>query len=51
LFQGTETVNADGTETITDSILGIPLFVSTFDSAGNLVSVTLFGINVTFLFG
>jgi uncharacterized repeat protein (TIGR03803 family) len=47
---GTETVNANGTERITDSIFGIPLLVSTFDSSGNLESVTLFGINVTALF-
>jgi hypothetical protein len=48
---GTETVNSDGTETITDSFFGIPLFVSTYNSAGDLMSVTLFGINITFLFG
>jgi photosystem II stability/assembly factor-like uncharacterized protein len=51
LLGGIETVNANGTETITDSILGIPLIVATFDGSGNLVSVTLLGINVTFLFG
>lgn len=50
LLGGVETVNANGTETITDSIFGIPLIVSTFNHAGNLMSVTLFGINVTFLF-
>ena len=44
-------MNGNGTATITDSIFGIALFVSTFDSHGNLVSVDLFGINVTFLFG
>jgi hypothetical protein len=51
LLGGTETVNANGTETITDSLFGIPLLVSTFDSSGKLVSVTLFGFNITFLFG
>jgi hypothetical protein len=50
LLGGVETVNANGTETIVDSFFGIPLLVSTFDSAGNLASVLLFGINVTFLF-
>jgi hypothetical protein len=29
---------------------GFPLIESLYDGAGNLVSVTLFGINVTFLF-
>ncbi len=51
LLAGTLTVNSDGTETITDSLFGIPLLVSTFDSSGNLKSVSLFGINITFLFG
>jgi hypothetical protein len=51
LLAGTETVNANGTETITDSLFGMPLLVSTFDSAGKLGSVTLFGFDITFLFG
>jgi CSLREA domain-containing protein len=50
LLGGIEAVNGNGTETITDSFFGIPLFVSTFDSHGKLVSVDLFGINITFLF-
>lgn len=50
LFHGVETVNANGTETVVDSIFGITLFVSTYDSSGNLMSVTLFGINITILF-
>ncbi len=50
LLGGVETVNANGTETITDSFFGIPLLVSTFDSSGNLMSVDLFGFNITFLF-
>ncbi len=48
---GIETVNGNGTETLTDSLFGIPLLVETFDSSGNLMSVSLLGINVTFLFG
>jgi hypothetical protein len=44
----TEAVNANGT-TITDSLFGIPL-VETYDFSGNLVSVTLFGFIITFLF-
>jgi hypothetical protein len=47
---GTETVNADGSVTVTDSIFGIPLLVSTFDASGHLMSVRIFGIDVTFLF-
>jgi hypothetical protein len=44
-------MNADGMETITDSVFGIPLLVSTFNQAGYLVSADLFGIfNITFLF-
>ncbi len=50
LLGGVETVNANGTETITDHFFGIPLLVSTFDASGNLLSVDLFGFNVTFLF-
>jgi hypothetical protein len=51
LLGGIETVNGNGTETITDSFLGIPLLVSTFDSHGDLMSVDLFGfVNLTFLF-
>jgi hypothetical protein len=50
LLKGIETVNSNETETVTDSFFGIPLLVSTYDGSGNLTSVTLFGINVTFLF-
>jgi hypothetical protein len=50
LFGGIETINSNGTETVIDSLFGIPLFVATFDSSGGLESVTLFGINITFLF-
>jgi hypothetical protein len=47
---GIETVNGDGTVTVTDSFLGIPLLVSTYDSAGGLVNVSFFGLDVTALF-
>lgn len=50
LLGGVETVNSNGTETITDSIFGFPLLLATFDHNGHLVSVSLFGFNVTFLF-
>lgn len=50
LLGGVETVNADGTQTITDRLLGIPLIVSTFDTHGNLESVLFLGMNLTFLF-
>jgi hypothetical protein len=50
LLRGIETVNGNGTETVTDSLFGIPLLISTYDCSGDLMSVTLFGINVTSLF-
>jgi parallel beta-helix repeat protein len=50
LLREVETTNGDGTETIKDSLFGIQLLVATFDQSGNLESVTLFGVNVTFLF-
>jgi hypothetical protein len=50
LLGATETENADGSVTETAGLFGFSLLVSTFDSAGNLESVTLLGINVTFLF-
>ena len=50
LLGGIEKVNSNETETVIDSIFGIPLFVATYNSTGNLLSVTLFGIDVTFLF-
>jgi hypothetical protein len=50
LLRGVETVNGNETETVIDRFFGIPLFVSTYDGAGNLMSVTKFGINVTLLF-
>ncbi|HTU88762.1 MAG TPA: putative Ig domain-containing protein, partial [Gemmataceae bacterium] len=46
LLGAIETLNANGTETVTDSILGIPLVVATYDNSGNFVSATLLGINV-----
>ncbi len=46
---GIETVNANGTETLTDSLFGISLIVSTFDSSGELMDVTLLGMNITSL--
>jgi hypothetical protein len=39
-----EKLNADGTVTVTDSIFGFPLVVANFDSSGNLVSASFFGI-------
>jgi hypothetical protein len=50
LFGGVETVNPDGSATVTDTIFGIPLFVSHFDAKGDLISVLVFGIDITFLF-
>jgi hypothetical protein len=50
LLGGIEKVNSNETETVIDSIFGFPLLVATYNSAGNLLSVELFGIDVTFLF-
>jgi hypothetical protein len=50
LLHGVETVNGNETETVIDTIFGISLLVSTYDGAGNLTSVTLFGTNITALF-
>jgi hypothetical protein len=49
LLGGVELINANGTETVVDNFFGIPL-ISTYDASGNLVSVTMFGLNLTFLF-
>ncbi len=50
LLHGVETINSNHTETVVDSIFGFPLLISTYDVAGNLMSVTMFGMNVTLLF-
>lgn len=50
LLNGIETVNADGTATVTDDLFGLPLLVSTFDASGQLENVSFLGMNVTFLF-
>jgi hypothetical protein len=46
LLGALETINANGTETVTDNFLGVPLVVATYDSTGNFVSATLLGINL-----
>ncbi len=43
LLGAVETVDANDTETVTDSLFGIPLVVATYDGSGNFVSATLFG--------
>jgi hypothetical protein len=50
LLHGTETVNPDGSVTVTDSFFGFPVLVSHFSPTGQLESVTLFGIDITFIF-
>jgi hypothetical protein len=45
-----ETVIPYESETVTDSLFGFTLLVSTYDASGNLESVSLLGFNVTFLF-
>ncbi|MHB1422501.1 MAG: hypothetical protein ACYC3I_04765 [Gemmataceae bacterium] len=51
LLGGIETVNADGSVTITDTLFGIPLLVSTFSPSGSLMGVDLFGfLNIIFVF-
>jgi hypothetical protein len=49
LLHGNETVNANGTETVTDNFFGFDL-VSTYDGAGHLEKVTFLGFDVTVLF-
>jgi uncharacterized repeat protein (TIGR01451 family) len=49
-LKGIQTRNTDGTATMVDSLFGLPLLVSSFDSSGRLVSVTFMGMNVTSLF-
>jgi hypothetical protein len=49
-LKGVETLNADGTVTVTDSFFGFTLLVSTYDSAGNLVRVSFLGFDLTLLF-
>jgi hypothetical protein len=48
-LHGVETVNPDGSATVTDNLFGFSL-TSKYDSSGDLQSVTLFGMNVTLLF-
>jgi hypothetical protein len=48
-LKGIEAMSADGTVTVTDNFFGC-LLVSTYDSAGYLVSVTFFGLNITAIF-
>jgi uncharacterized repeat protein (TIGR01451 family) len=46
----TLTVNANGTETITDRFFGFPLLAALFDSSsGNFEDATLLGFDITFL--
>jgi len=50
ILGGVETVIPHESETITDPLFGFAPLASTYDSSGNLESVTLFGFNITFLF-
>jgi uncharacterized repeat protein (TIGR01451 family) len=50
-LKGIETLNADGSATVTDSLFGLPVLVSTYDASGHLVRVTFLGMNVTGMFG
>jgi hypothetical protein len=50
LLNGVKRLNGDGTVTVTDSFLGLSLLLSTYDSAGDLVNVSFFGLDVTALF-
>ena len=50
LLDGVKRLNGDGTVTVTDSFLGLSVLVSTYDSAGGLVNVSFFGLDVTALF-
>ena len=44
LLGGIETVNANNTEAVTDSLFGMTVLVSTYDGSGNFVGATLFGV-------
>jgi hypothetical protein len=44
LLGGIETVHANNTEAVTDSLLGMTVLVSTYDGSGNFVGATLFGV-------
>jgi hypothetical protein len=44
LLRGIETVNANNTEAVTDSLFGMTVLVSTYDGSGNFVGATLFGV-------
>jgi hypothetical protein len=46
LLGAIETLNANGTETVTDSLFGIPLVVALYDNSGNFLGATLLGINL-----
>jgi hypothetical protein len=46
LLGATERINANGTETVVDSLFGIALVVATYDGSGNFVGATLLGFNV-----
>jgi hypothetical protein len=51
LLFAVETVNpSNGEVTLATNLFGFQLLVSTFDLAGDLVSVTWFGFNITPLF-
>jgi hypothetical protein len=50
LLDGVKRLNGDGTVTVTDSFLGLSVLVSTYSSAGGLVNVSFFGLDVTALF-
>jgi hypothetical protein len=43
LLGGFETLNGNGTETVTDTLFGMTLIVSTYDSSGNFVHAALLG--------
>jgi subtilase family serine protease len=46
LLEAVLTVNTNGTQTVTNSLFGIPVVVSIYDSSGNLVSASWLGITL-----
>jgi hypothetical protein len=46
LLGAIETINANNTETVTDSLFGMTVLVSTYDGSGNFVGATLFGVSM-----
>jgi hypothetical protein len=45
-FKGVETVNPNGTVTVTYSLFGVTLLTATYDDSGNFLNASIFGISI-----